>query len=254
MLVVSVDVEGDEPKRGTETRNLTATLTNLVDLLAEHALPATWALDDPAAWCAQWRDLGDLPPGHDLALRCLTAVEQRPATLRNRLAHSRAEGWNVETVVTSPQWVRAHGTLLRGESIHASYLHEVTSRRSSLTWHHETRQRPRAIRHGLWMVPVTHRVGRGRSTASRLMEEISIRRALVQAADRAEVVHLDIDAQKLAAAGRGGIKAIVRIARDAKAANRESQLMAHSVASAARHLAMPHATTPSRSILIAKAA
>ncbi|MEX0678167.1 MAG: hypothetical protein WD063_13880 [Pirellulales bacterium] len=251
ILTISVDLEIDVAHvglaGGREIEELTA---RLLELFARYEMPATWAVADPAVSAAR-EPLAAARSGHELAILGDASWVGRAAgrgrfarELERRAARARAEGWPVDTLVLKTVLPIDHCDLAIKEGIiaarHLSAAHSDGSPR---------RLQPQSLRFGLWAFPVSITLpgtsrwlpGGGGSRAARF--------AIDEAISGKGLVHFVVDAPRLAARGRSGVRELVRVVEHAERRRRHGLLEVATLGATARKLARENHGRPSHSIL-----
>lgn len=250
-LTISIDLE-DDPSRLTHLskRSLEAVTDRLLVLLAEHQMPATWAVSDPALSAARAR-IAAVRGGHELAILGDASWVGREAgrgrfarELARRTARAREAGVPINTLVLKSVLPIDHCDLAIKEGIIAArHLSAPHLARSA------GRLQPRTLRFGLWGFPVSIVLpgesrwwpGGGGARAARFVID--------EAADSRGLVQLAIDAPRLAARGPSAVRVLSRVLEHVERRRRHSLVDVATLAATARKLGAENRGDPSRSIL-----
>jgi hypothetical protein len=246
VLTISIDLE-DDAAHAAHDRLLEAVTERLLELLAAHKLPATWAVSDPAVSAARWR-LAATSAGHELAILGDASWVGREAgrtrfarELIRRTARARQQGSPIETLVLRSDMPISHCDLAIKEGIIAARHQGQVGGGRPLP--------PRPLRFGLWGFPVsialpgTSRIwpGGGGARAAKL--------TIDEAVGARGLVHLAIDAPRLAARGNWAVRVLDRVLDHAARRRRHALLEVATLGTVARKLADENRGRPSRSIL-----
>jgi hypothetical protein len=251
-----------EPRTGTvgepsseldfqRRHDLSDATSELVDVLEEHRLAATWAVADPAH-AAVTASLALSAVAHELALLGdrpwlgPTAGRKRFAhELARRVSQARARGIELSTLVPRVASVAEHIDLVVKHGIRAVVaVDNETSRPCRVVT-------PRVLHYGVWEIAATDRlplpatwspVGRWR-----------LHRSLRRAAAEAAMIHWVIDATAVAQQGRSAVQLIAGLLRRAAQLRDRGLLRVETLGAAAVRLSQLPATAPQRSILRAAA-
>ena len=247
-LVLSVDLEPDlEHQSSDQPAQLDHVRRHLLTLVADYAVPATWAVADPVHSVAT-DSIRSASAGHEIAVLgdrawlgpgCGRGRLQRE--LARRFDGARKAGITATTLalrnldqVRDQDLLLDHGvTALRGPAAKAP----VSSGKFP----------PPPIRFGIWQVPPGWKIPTCR--AWWMPGAWSVRREIKRAIWRQSVVHLHIDAPGLAASGDGELRLIERILRYAAARRDAGQLAIRTICDVAAETLAERAPAPSRSIL-----
>jgi hypothetical protein len=159
LLTITVDAEMDTTRRGLDQQGqLEAVTANLLALLAEYRLPATWAVADPAISAATDRIIAEAG-GHELAiLGDRTWVGNAAGRnrfgneLQRRVTHGRAAGLDIGTLVLRDVQLDDHSDLVVKLELKSVVVPNVWNRRLRIS---PAIPLPEQIRFGLWELPVT---------------------------------------------------------------------------------------------------
>jgi len=246
-LALTIDLEFTGPVTGlAQQRQLDGTVSQLLEALRAHKLPATWAVADPAVSVSRSR-IEAADRRHELAIGGDASWVGRAAgrgrfarELTRRIAHARAEGVSVRSLMLKSDLPIEHCDLAIKEGIVAVRPAGSAARAASL---------PRTLRFGLWEMPVASSLpgesrwlpgGGGRRAACFQIDEAIQSRGLVQIA---------IDAPRLAERGASALRIVERVLEHAARRERHGLLDVTTLSGVTQHLAREHQSVPSRSIL-----
>jgi hypothetical protein len=250
-VTISIDLD-DDPTRvaSAPKRALELVTDRLLVLLAEFQMPATWAVADPAVSAARSR-IAAARSGHELAILGDASWVGRAAgrgrfarELARRAAGARAAGIPIATLALKTVLPIDHCDLAIKEGIIAArHLSAAHLARSA------GRLQPRTLRFGLWGFPVSINLpgasrwlpGGGGTRAARL--------AVDEAATAGGVVHLALDAPRLAERGSSAVRVLARVLQHVERRRRHGLVDVVTLGAMARKLVGEHHGAPSRSIL-----
>jgi hypothetical protein len=247
-LVLSVDLEPDlEHQSSDQPARLDHVRRQLLALLADYAVPATWAVADPVHSVAT-DSIRSAAAGHEIAVLgdrawlgpgCGRSRLERELT--RRFDGARKAGISATTLalrnldhVRDLDLLVDHGvTALRGSAIDAP--------KSS------SKHPAPPIRFGIWQVPAGWKIPARRGWW--MPAAWSVRRGIKRAIPRQSVVHLHIDAPNLAASSEGELRLLERVLRYASARRDGDHLAIRTIGEVAAQALAERAAAPSRSIL-----
>jgi hypothetical protein len=248
VLNVSVDLELDGDRLAADDRRaLAAAADRLLSLLHRHAIAATWVIADPARSESLQR-LAASGGGHEIALWGGASWAGKGAgrlhfgrELAGYTASARSQGVPVSTLAVSEIQMERHFDLL--------VKHGLTALRHGRPCRKPAPARLSTLRHGLWGFRVTCAL----PGASRWLPGGGGRRMIVALIDRAVadngLVHLTVDARKLAERGQAAERVLDRVLAHAAQRRGAGVLRVSTVAGTVATLAGQYQTRPSRSIL-----
>jgi hypothetical protein len=246
VTTIQLDAIADDPtaKNHAELADVTR---RLIDLLDQHRLPATWAVNDPAQSAATSRILRSSVP-HEVAILGdanwfgPSAGRTRFAReLSRRVEQARAAGLRVQSLVPRVAAVVQNVDLVVKHDIRAIAGGDAS------TFAPPNCCSPRSVHYGVWEVPFSSRLP-GRSSWFFSEGRATWRRIRV-AAKSGAIFNLLIDAPLLCDEGRTALKTIAWLMdRVATLRDREHVHVETLQATALRLSAVP-ATKPQRSIL-----
>lgn len=228
-------------------RGLTQVTEQLFELLNRHALPATWAVGDPAHSAAASL-VATSKTKHGLALLGdqywigKTAGRTRFAReLARRVGQSRSAGIDTVTLVPRVAPIAEHVDLVVKHGIRAvvATAGQQSSRPAT------TGVRP--LHYGVWEFAATERLPLKSTWLPGA--DWKLLRALNRAARTSSTLHLLIDASAVEAAGRGGTRSIERISRRIAKLRDRGLVNVETISAAAERLSQLPRATPQRSIL-----
>lgn len=218
----------------------------LLDVLAHHNFPATWAIGDPAT-CAETHFIRDAAVEHEIAIlgdATWIGPRVRRATfcreLVRRVLQAREQGIAIATLALRGTRLDAHHDLL--------LKHEIAVLRTCSDAA-EVIAQPQPVRYGLWEVapsislPTRSRwkFGFGGWTA--------VRRTLQRAIDGRQTVHVALDLAGVDEQDVESLKLTERMIRFADEHRRLGLLSIEPLRDTSARLAPKRTTTPARSIL-----
>lgn len=242
-LSIDLDLDPSRPAQG-QLRPLEEITDRLIRLLAKYDVPATWGLADPAVSAA--RDtLAGAKPGHEIAILGDPSWVGHEAgrsrfarELTRRTTRARAAGLAVSTLLLRAANLTDH--------LDIAVKHGITAVRNSAV----VRSRaPQQLRYGLWHIPASEqlpgasrwRIGGGGGW--------SIGRQIRLAGQPYSVVHVAVDALRMAERGAGALHVLESVVRQAAAQRVRGSLAIETLAVTARRLTGARVSLPSRSIL-----
>lgn len=247
-LVLSVDLEPDlEQHGGNQTGRLDHVRRQLLELMGAVSVPATWAVADPVLSVAT-ESIRAASTSHEIAVLgdrawlgtgCGRMRLERE--LSRRFEGARKAGIPVTTLalrnldqVRDLDLLLDHGiTALRGPAADSP----ATSGTCSAP----------PIRFGIWQAPAGWKLPARRTWW--LPSTWSIRREIRRAFSRQSLVHLHIDAPRLAVLGDHELRSIRRVLRFAATRRDAGQLTIRTINQVAAEALAERAAVPSRSIL-----
>jgi hypothetical protein len=248
-LTISIALDC-QPSLDVREHRLEATVARLLETLSGYQIPATWAVDEPAASPAT-AAIRSVRGGHEIAIggHAGWLGNRVPRTqfgreLASRTIAARAEGLTVSSLVVAAGQLGDHYDLMIKQGLSAIQQAELEPARSSAR-----RGQPATPRFGLWSFGVSCRLpggsrlwpgGGGTSRARRAIDRAIRDRALVQ---------LLIDARELASRGSSAERVVERVLQHAAQRRRSGQLDVITLASTAKLLTDQCTSRPSRSIL-----
>lgn len=246
-LLLSVDLEPDALQHGgPEPELLDQVRRRLIDLFGAHAAPATWAVADPVRSVAT-DSLLAAGSSHEIAVlgdRAWLGPGSGRLRLERELARrfdgARKAGIRVTTLaLRNLDQVRELDLLLE---------HGITALRGPATDSQPAADQPAPpIRFGIWQAPPGCKVPGHRPWW--LPAAWSLCRQIKRSAARQSIVHLHIDAPRLAATGDHDLHLLSRVLRYAAARREAGHLAIRTIAQIAAESLAERAASPSRSIL-----
>ena len=254
IFAISIDLELDPMRPGRDQqRSLEAVTGNLLKLLGQYRMPATWAVADPAISAAT-DGLLAADAGHEIAiLGDPTWVGHQAGRMRfgrelaRRVMHGRAAGIAISTLALRGTELADHLDLL--------IKHDISVLRSDYHEHVQgwfarpVVQAPAALRFGLWDLPASMQLpgpsrwklggGGGRRG----------RGGIDQAITTQGVFQVGIDALSLAERGPMAEHTLEQVLRHAALRRQEGTLEVLPLAAVANKLAGERTNAPARSIL-----
>ncbi len=248
-IVFSIDVSNGNDATAASTAARDEVCRRLVELFVRYQFPATWFAAEPASWTGR----SVLPysgPSHEIALLGSAdwanpgvARGQFAAELDRRLLAARAAGVSVTTLALSGGALSEHHDLLVKQGI--SMIRPASIGLRQRGW----MPQPSALRHGLWQTPVCVQIPSPQTWLPLSLVLFWIRRAMRQAAESSAVLHLSIDAARLAVGQERGFKMLERAFHLARHWQLKGQLSAGTLAQLALRLGRRRRSSPARSIL-----
>lgn len=214
-LVISVDLESDLRQQiSSDGLGLDAVTDDLLQILARHRLPATWAVADPVHSAAtesvlnsntehEMGVLGDsswVGPGSS---RSRFARE-----LARRIEGARERGLSVSSLLLRDVLLSDHLDLLVKHRV--SIVRQGTGTSGKQT----CLASPQPLRFGLWQLPESLRLPR--TTRWPFGVGQSVRRVIGRAISSGQTVHLVIDAPRLVDSGNSGLHVLEHVLRYAQ--------------------------------------
>ena len=247
LLLISVDLELDQPRLAADTqRQLAAATTRLVNLLGEFNVPATWAVSDPAHSAATEQILAG-PAQHDVAILGDRGWVGREAgrkrfarELARRCAGARTAGLPVSTLVLRDAKLDGHLELAVKQGILA-----IRSAAGAAHAGRSTVAQP--LHFGVWQFTASTQLPaqpRGWMGGFR-----GLAGGLRRTASRGGQYHLAIRASQLGQQGRHGGRSLENLLRCAVRLQNQGRLEVLTLAQTALRLSRPCPVSPSRSIL-----
>ncbi len=254
VFVVSIDTELDINQRKIQDqRQITATCSQLTQMLARYRIPATWAVADPAHWplTGMLSSTGVQHEGvqHEVAIlgdetwvgpaagRTHFARE-----LHRRIQSARAEGLEATTLLLQNTELTDNLDLLYKLGI--SMVRPCIKQPSNAA-----RVGPaQTLRFGVWQLQATVTY----PNPSRWLPiggTVSIRHALRRALAGGHDAHLAIDAAQLTRLGKRGMQSLEWLLRDVTADRRGSTVEMKTLSQVAADLSRPRQTVKSQSLL-----
>lgn len=247
ILTISIDLEVDAAQPGRAAQRSLEELTFwLLEVLNRHAMPATWAVTDPAASAASERIMS-LGAGHEIAILGDPSWVGREAgrsrfgrELARRTERGRGAGPAVSTLVLRSAELGDYSDLAIKQGLTA--VRHAPGPGSA-------GRQPQTLRFGLWSFPVSLTLpganrwlpGGGGLRAAR----VGIDRAIAARG----LFQLAIDATQLVARGNSAQRLVERVLEHAERRRQQCVLDVASLRGAADTLSGQHQSRPSRSIL-----
>ena len=246
-LLLSVDLEPDiEQHGGPEPELLDHLRRRLIDLLGNHAAPATWAVADPVRSVAT-ESLLAANSDHEIAVLGDRAW-LGPGCGRMRLERELARRFDGARKAGIPVTTLALRNLDQVRELDLLLEHGITALRGPATDSPLPVDRPAPpIPLGIWQAPPGHKVPGRRSWW--LPAAWSICRQIKRSTLKQSVIHLHIDAPRLAASGDLELQLLRRVLRYAAARRQAGHLSIRTFSQIAAEALAERAASPSRSIL-----
>ena len=246
-LLLSVDLEPEIQQQGdAEPERLDHLRRRLIDLLRSHAVPATWAVADPVRSVATESILA-AGSGHEIAVLGDRAW-LGPGCGRLRLERELARRFDGARKAGIPVTTLALRNLDQVRELDLLLDHGITALRGPAAGSPPAADQPAPpIRFGIWQAPPGCQVP-GRSSWW-LPEAWSICRRIKRSTLRQSIVHLHIDAPRLAASGDHELRLLSRVLRYAAARCQAGHLSICTIGQIAGAALAERAASPSRSIL-----
>lgn len=247
-LVVSLDLELELQRESLARQRALDTLTRqLVSLLDQHGLPATFAVADPALSAAT-ETITASRGGHELAVLGDSTWagpgagrERFARELTRRFGAARAAGLNISTLALRHLEMAEHFDLLPKQAITVLRTDPVSPRRAQCV-------PPQVIRFGVWQAAATLRLPqpRGWWFGSEAGPAFKL---LKRAAQRGEIVHLLIDVAQLIERETPSLAMLERVLGAAARQRDQEQLEVLTLQNMASQLARPRDAGNQQSIL-----
>jgi hypothetical protein len=247
-LVLSVDLEPDlEQQSSDQPARLDHVRRQLLALLAEYAVPATWAVADPVHSVAT-DSIRSAAAGHEIAVLGDRAW-LGPGCGRGRLERELTRRFDGARKAGIPATTLALRNLDQVRDLDLLVDHGVTALRGPAidTPKSSSKLSAPPIRFGIWQVPSGWKIPARHGWW--MPAAWSVRREIKRAILRQSVVHLHIDAPSLSASGDGELRLIERVLRYSAARRDGGQLAIRTIADVAAQSLAERAAAPSRSIL-----
>jgi hypothetical protein len=228
-------------------RDLSDVTRELVDVLEQRRLAATWAVGDPAHSAVTGLVTLSAVP-HELALLGdrpwvgPTAGRKRFAhELARRVAQARAKGIPVATLLPRVASVEEHVDLIVKHDIRAVVAvdGEPGAGREIAT--------PTVLHYGVWQFAVTSQLPRPAAWSP--LGRWKFQRSLGRAARDASTIHWVIDASELAQQGRSAMQSLIGLLQQVTQLRDRGLLRIETLGAAAARLSELPAARPQRSIL-----
>jgi hypothetical protein len=249
LLTISIDLDADATRiQQADQRVMDDVTGELLDVLRNRRLPATWAVVDPAISAATQRILS-ASADHEIAILGDPTWVGRDAPrsrfareLARRADRSRSVGVAVSTLVLNVAQLDQHCDLAIKHGITA-VRHAPADARSARAL------QPQTLQYGLWSFPVSVSLpgtsrwlpgGGGGRRAQAIVDQAIMAPGLV---------HLAIDAPRLAALGSSSRRVLDRVLRHVDRRRSQGVLDVASIGGLALRLAGQYQSQPSRSIL-----
>ena len=251
VLSISVDLDHDLAAPSiARRRSAEAIVDRLLEMFADHQIPATWAVAESTASPAVGR-VASHDVGHEIALlgdsSWVGPKVPRAAfdhELGRRVAAAATRGFSISTLVVGIDHLDQQCDLAIKHGIVA-----VRHTAPQAAGQSHCRMQPGTLRFGLWSFPVRC----GLPGASRWLPGGGGRRAVRSLVDRAidegGLVPLAIDARDLAARGRAAGRVLDRVLTHAERRRSQGVLDIATIGAVAAGLLTRYESTPSRSIL-----
>lgn len=247
-LSIDVAAPGERTSAAANAR-VEGVCDQLLQRLNEWRLPATWAVDEPAHWSFAKR-LQASSVEHEIAIlagsdwigsaagRNLFAQE-----LGRRVLAGRSAGLSISTVAPYESTIDDHLDLL--------VQHEISAVRGivDLDARASRPAQPHPLHYGLWEMPGSLALPRFSRWWPGGGGAWKARRAIHRAAVQGECFHLVLDVAALAQAGSPGLGVVDRVLRAVASGQEAGNVLAMTLAQAARHLTPARSYATSRSIL-----
>jgi hypothetical protein len=241
-----LDAIADEPtaKGPAELANVTG---QLIELMDQYHLPATWAVNDPAHSAATSRILRSSVP-HEVAILGdanwlgPSAGRTRFAReLSRRVAHARAAGLRVQSLVPRVAAV--------GRNVDLIVKHDITAiaGEGTSTSGPPNCSSPRSVHYGVWEIPFTSTLP-NRSSWFFSGGRATWRRVRAAAKDAA-IFNLLIDAPLLCDEGRAALKTIAWLMDRVATLRDRGRVQVETLQTTAARLSAVPAIKPQKSIL-----
>jgi hypothetical protein len=247
-LVLSIDLELDlQLQRGDQPEQLDQARRQLLDMTREFSVPATWAVADPVRSVAT-ESIRAADASHEIAVLGDRAW-LGPGCGRLRLERELARRFEGARKAGISATTLALRNLDQVRELDLLRDHGVTALRGPAGDGGATADKHAAppIRFGIWQVPPGWKVP-GRS-AWWLPPAWSICRQIKRSTARQAMVHLQIDAPRLAATGDHELQVLRRVLRYAAARRDAGHLAIRTIGQIAAETLAERAASPSRSIL-----
>jgi hypothetical protein len=249
-FTVSVDLPSHNPKNSVGGQ-FSSILNELLALLDEFHVPATWGVNQPAA-CPWTTAIRRRNSAHEISLLCDSSwslgQHQNPRTrMIHELGRRLESADNVGLLIGS--------LLLRGAPVPADLdvlmRHRIALIRSDIQSSFRSKVpyqlRPISLRHGVWHVPASAVIV-GRRSWWPSAEAAAAVRAVQDVTARGGFCHLAIDLATASDEAVSVIGAVRRVLRVADVARQENQLQIESLSAAAK-IFLTHAPAGSQSVL-----